>query len=126
MDPHTLSLLIFVFAGLFSPGLFARVRVTGTPKYTAILIPDSAIGTDQTNKYVYVVGNDGTAGRRNIKLGPLAEGLRVVREGIAVDDWVVTKGLQRVRPGLKVEPKRVTIVSSDAKAASGESAKTQE
>ncbi len=70
-------------AGLFSPGLFARVRVTGTPNYTAILLPDEAIGTDQTNKFVYVVGDDGTVARRNVKLGPLAEGLRVVREGVA-------------------------------------------
>ena len=57
-------------AGLFSPGLFARVRVTGSPNYTAILVPDSAIGTDQTNKFVYIVGDDGTVARRNVKLGP--------------------------------------------------------
>lgn len=101
-------------AGLFSPGLFARVRVTGTPNYTATLVPDSAIGTDQTNKYIYVVGSDGLVVRRNVKLGPLAGGLRVVREGVSADDWVVTNGLQRVRPGLKVAPKRVEIAASAA------------
>jgi RND family efflux transporter MFP subunit len=96
-------------AGLFSAGLFARVRVTGTPSYTALLLPDEAVGTDQTNKYVLVVGGDGTVERRNVKLGPLVEGLRVVREGVAAADWVITRGLQRARPGLKVEPKRVAI-----------------
>jgi RND family efflux transporter MFP subunit len=99
-------------AGLFSAGLFARVRVTGTPSYTTLLLPDEAIGTDQTNKYVLVVGGDGTVERRNVKLGPLVEGLRVVREGLAAEDWVITRGLQRARPGLKVEPKRVTIAAS--------------
>lgn len=113
-------------AGLFSPGLFARVRVTGTPQYTAMLIPDSAIGADQTNKYVYVVGDDGTVGRRNVRLGPLAEGLRVVREGVASDDWVVTNGLQRVRPGVKVEPRRVALTVSEAASAAGANPKTQE
>ncbi len=100
-------------AGLFSPGLFGRVRVTAAPPYTALLIPDEAIATDQTNKYVFVVGDDGTVARRNIRMGPLVEGLRVVREGVSGDDWVITKGLQRVRPGLKVEPKRVAIAASE-------------
>jgi RND family efflux transporter MFP subunit len=98
-------------AGLFSPGLFARVRVTGTAPYTAILLSDEAIGTDQTNKYVYIVAEDGTVVRRNVKLGPLAEGLRVVREGVAADDWVITRGLHRARPGQKVSPKREALLT---------------
>ena len=69
-------------AGLFSPGMFARVRVTGSAPYAAVLLPDEAIGTDQTNKFVYVVGEDGTVARRNVRLGPLVDGLRVVREGV--------------------------------------------
>lgn len=101
-------------AGLFSPGLFGRVRVTGTPSYPALLLPDEAIGTDQTIKYVFVVGEDATATRRNVTLGPLVSGLRVIHEGLAADDWVVTRGLQRVRPGLKVQPKRMVIAVSDA------------
>jgi multidrug efflux system membrane fusion protein len=100
-------------AGLFSPGLFARVRVTGTASYEALLVPDEAIGTDQTNKYVYVVDNDGTVVRRNVALGPLVGGLRVVREGVAGGDWVITKGLQRARPGIKVTMKEVAISLSD-------------
>ena len=61
-------------AGLFSPGLFARVRVTGTAPYVAVLIPDEAIGTDQTNKYVLTVGEDGTVARKAIVPGPLSNG----------------------------------------------------
>ena len=100
-------------AGLFSPGLFARVRVTGTQRYATLLVPDEAIGTDQTNKYVYVVGADGTVARRNVTLGPLVSGLRVVREGIAGGDWVITRGLQRARPGIKVTMKEVAISLSE-------------
>ena len=113
-------------AGLFLPGLFARARVTGTPAYTALLLPDEAIGTDQTNKYVLVVGGDGTVERRNVRLGPLVEGLRVVREGVAGADWVVTRGLQRARPGGKVEPKRVAIEVSDAAQVKGDQEKARE
>ena len=104
-------------AELFSPGLFARVRVTGTAPYAAVLLPDEAIGTDQTNKFVYVVGEDGTVARRNIKLGPLHEGLRVVREGVTAEEWVIVRGLQRARPGIKVTPKREAPTLSEAPAA---------
>ena len=104
-------------AEFFSPGLFARVRVTGTAPYTAVLLPDEAIGTDQTNKFVYVVGGDGTVARRNVKLGPLHEGMRVVREGVTAEDWVIVRGLQRARPGIKVTPKREPLNLSQALAA---------
>jgi len=112
--------------GLFSPGLFARVRVTGSPRYPALLLPDEAIGTDQTNKYVLVVDGEGVVARRNVRLGPLVEGLRVVREGIAGGDWVITKGLQRARAGAKVAPKRVAIAASEAGPAKGPETKAQE
>jgi multidrug efflux system membrane fusion protein len=88
------------------------VRVTGTPAYAALLLPDEAIGTDQTNKYVYVVADDGVVARRNIQLGPLVDGLRVVREGVADGDWVITKGLHRARPGQSVAPHRVSLTVS--------------
>ncbi|KAB2913374.1 MAG: efflux RND transporter periplasmic adaptor subunit [Hyphomicrobiaceae bacterium] len=104
-------------ASLFSPGMFARVRVTGSAPYTAILLPDAAIGSDQTNKYVYTVGEDGTVVRKGIVLGPLHQGLRVVREGLAGDEWVVTRGLQRARPGQKVTPKPEVLTLSQAQPA---------
>jgi multidrug efflux system membrane fusion protein len=101
-------------AGFFSPGQFARVRLTGTAPYKAILLPDEAIGTDQTNKYVYVVADDGMVARRNIRPGPLHDGLRIVREGLSAGDWVITRGLQRARPGQKVTPKREALSLSEA------------
>jgi multidrug efflux system membrane fusion protein len=113
-------------AGLFSPGMFARVRVTGTPVYAALLVPDEAIGTDQTNKYVLVVLDDGMVQRRNIELGPLVDGLRVVRHGLAAGDWVVTRGLQRARPGSKVEPKRMVVAEPEAAAAKAADTKAPE
>lgn len=102
---------------LFSPGLFARVRVTGTPSYAALLLPDEALATDQTQKYVYVVADDGIVSRRNVVLGPLEAGLRVVREGLSSKDWVVVRGLQRARPGIKVERKQMSIALSPSPAA---------
>ena len=101
-------------AGFFAPGMFARVRVTGTPVYPALLLPDEAIGTDQTNKYVYVVADTGLVSRRNIQLGALVDGLRVVRDGLADGDWVITKGLHRARPGQTVTPNRVPITVSSS------------
>jgi RND family efflux transporter MFP subunit len=102
-------------SGLFSPGLFARVRVTGSAPYAAVLLPDEAIGSDQTNKFVYAVDAEGAVARKAVKLGPLYEGMRVVREGLQPDDWVVTKGLQRARPGIKVAPNRVALTMSQVK-----------
>jgi len=101
-------------AGLFSPGLFARVRVTGTAPYIAVLLPDEAIGTDQTNKFVYLLGEDDVVVRRNVQLGPLIDGLRVVREGASRENWVITRGLHRARPGQSVTPERVTITTATA------------
>lgn len=106
-------------AGLFSPGMFARVRVSGSANYLAVLLPDDAIGTDQTNKFVLIVSDDGIVVRRNVKLGPLVDKLRVVREGVTGDDWVITRGLQRARPGSKVDAKRVAITVSDAAPTAG-------
>jgi len=93
----------------FTPGLFARVRLMGDKKYDALLINDSAIGTDQTVKYVLVVGADNKVEYRPVKLGPVIDGLRVVREGLKPNDTIVVNGLQRVRPGSPVTPQRVAM-----------------
>jgi RND family efflux transporter MFP subunit len=91
---------------LFSPGLFARVRVTGTEPYTAVMVADEAIGTDQAGKFVYVVGDDGLVVRRNVTLGPVYDGVRAVREGLGVEDWVIIRGLQRAMAETRVTAKR--------------------
>lgn len=96
-------------AGLFASGMFARVRVASSALYKATLVPDYAIGTDQTNKFVLVVGADDVVTRKPVKLGPLANGLRVVREGVDAAEWIIVNGMQRARPGLKVAPKREQI-----------------
>ncbi len=104
--------------GLFSAGLFARVRVAGSTSYQALLLPDEAFGTDQANKFVLVVADDGTVARRVVQQGPLVQGLRVVRTGLKPEDWVVIKGLQRARPGQKVAPTREVLKVTDAAAGS--------
>ena len=109
-------------SGLYSPGMFARVRVQGSEPYNAIMIPDDAVGTDQTNKFALVVAEDGTLVRKPIVLGPVIDGLRVIREGLAADDVVVVKGLQRGRPGSKVASKETPIQLPPAAAASSPTA----
>ncbi len=90
---------------LFTPGMFARVRVPGSPRYETLLVPDQAIGTDQGRKFVFVVNPDNTALTKYITLGNLIEGnLRVVKEGLGPDDRVIVNGLMRVRAGQKVAP----------------------
>jgi RND family efflux transporter MFP subunit len=96
-------------AQLFSPGMFARVRLAGSGRYDAVLLPDEAVATDQGRKYVLAVGEDGTVARKTVRLGPATNGLRVIREGVDAGDWVITKGLQRVRPGEKVQASREAI-----------------
>jgi RND family efflux transporter MFP subunit len=102
---------------LFQPGLFARVRLPGSSEYTAILVPDAAIATDQSNRLVFVVSDDGTVGAKPVTLGPIVDGLRVVRSGVAPTDWVIVNGVQRARKGIKVKPEK-TVVEQNAKAAS--------
>ncbi len=92
--------------GLFSAGMFGRVRIAGSAKYQAVMLPDDAIGTDQANKFVTVVAEDGSATRRAVTLGPIVGGMRVIRSGLGAEDWAIIKGLQRARPGQKVNPKR--------------------
>jgi RND family efflux transporter MFP subunit len=86
-----------------SSGLFVRVRVPASEPYQALLIPERALATDQSVKYVYVVGDDGIATRRTVELGPQRGDMRIVSSGLKTGERVIVKGLQRVRPGQKVE-----------------------
>ena len=107
-------------ARLFAPGQFIRLRLQGSVRAPAVLVPDEAIGSDQGNRFVVIVGSDDTPIRKPVKLGPLVDGLRVVREGLTTDDWIVVKGLTRIRPGQKVAPKREPLkVSEGARPATG-------
>ena len=86
------------------PGQFGRVRLIGSAPYEALLLPDTAIASDQSRKIVFVVKDDDTVEARPVTLGPLDEGLRVIREGLKGEDRVIVDGLQRARPGTKVTP----------------------
>lgn len=91
-------------ANIFTPGMFARVQVPGSPRYEALLIPDSAIGSEQARKFVYVVRPDNSVAQKYVTLGQLAEGDRVIKTGLEPDDRVIVVGLSRARPGAKVQP----------------------
>jgi membrane fusion protein, multidrug efflux system len=86
------------------PGQFGRVRLVASAPYDALLVPDTAIATDQARKIVFVVKDDNTVEAKPVTLGPLDEGLRVVREGLKPEDRVIVDGLQRARVGAKVTP----------------------
>ena len=94
---------------VLTPGLFGRVRIPGSGVHEALLIPDAAIGSDQTEKYVYVLNEDNSIGYRKIVTGPLVHGLRVVREGLQPEERIVVVGLMRIYPGIKVTPEPETI-----------------
>jgi RND family efflux transporter MFP subunit len=91
---------------ILTPGLFARVRIPGSGQYRALLIPDEAMGTDQTQRFAFVVDDQNTVAYRKVELGPLIDGLRVVRDGLKPEDWVIVNGVQRVRTGTKVDAER--------------------
>jgi multidrug efflux system membrane fusion protein len=93
---------------LLQPGYFVRVRVPGTTKYSALLIPDQAVGADQGQKFVFTVNSQNTVEYKVVDLGPMIDGLRVVRSGLSPNDQVVVNGLTSVRPGAVVNPSRAT------------------
>jgi RND family efflux transporter MFP subunit len=92
---HDLSIL---------PGQFGRVRLLGSSPYEALLLPDTSIATDQSRKIVFVVKDDDTVEARAVELGPLDQGLRVIRTGLKPEDRVIIDGIQRARVGAKVSP----------------------
>jgi RND family efflux transporter MFP subunit len=93
----------------FTPGLFARVKLVGSGKYDALLVNDSAIGTDQNVRFVFTVNPENKVEYRAVKLGPVVDGLRVVRDGLKAGEYVVVNGLQRVRPGVTIAPQHVAM-----------------
>jgi RND family efflux transporter MFP subunit len=98
----------------FTPGLFARLQLLGSGTYRATLMPDSAVGTDQDRKFALVVTPDNHVEYRSITLGPMIEGLRVVKQGLKDGEKIVVSGLQRVRPGMTVAPTEVELAAAPA------------
>jgi len=89
---------------LFTPGLFARLKLVGSGRYRTTLALDRSIGTDQDKKFVLVLKPDSTVEYRSVQIGPLVDGLRVVTAGLKAGDQIVINGMQRARPGMKVTP----------------------
>ncbi|MVZ10428.1 multidrug efflux RND transporter periplasmic adaptor subunit SdeA, partial [Enterobacteriaceae bacterium 8376wG6] len=97
----------------FTPGLFARVQMPGSAEFNAMLIDDKAVMTDQNRKFVYIVDKDGKAQRRDIDVGRMAEGLRIVQKGLVNGDRVIVDGMQKVfMPGMPVDAKSVAMTTT--------------
>jgi RND family efflux transporter MFP subunit len=107
-----------------TPGLFVRLRLPGTVGYTGVLVEDRAIGTDLDRRFVLVVGADKTIAQRVVTLGPMVDGLRVVRSGLKAGELVVVNGLQRVRPGSKADATVAVMGATDAPAPTAAPAST--
>lgn len=95
--------------GYLTPGLFARVKLLGHNSYKAVLVDDRAIGTDQSQKFVFVVDAENKVSYRSVKIGRLTDGLRIVQQGLSPGEIVVVNGLQRVQPGAVVAPERIAM-----------------
>ncbi len=94
-----------------APGMFGRIRQPASDRYKAVLVPDSAVLTDQSRRMVLTVAADGTVEPKVVRPGPMIDGLRVVRSGLAEGDRIIIDGLMRARPGAKVTPQPGTIVA---------------
>ncbi len=99
------------------PGLFARIRLPLGEPYQALTIPEQALGSDQDKKFIYVVGDQNKIEYRPVEIGRLQGTQRVILKGISAGERVVVSGLQRVRPGVVVEPKMITATAEADKAA---------
>lgn len=95
---------------ILTPGLFAKIKIVGSAPYEAILLPDEAIGSDQSQKFVLVVNPENTVEYKQVELGPKINGFRVVKSGVKPGDRVIVKGLQRVAPGAVVSPVEEDLV----------------
>jgi RND family efflux transporter MFP subunit len=94
--------------GRLTPGMFGRIRISSSPPAEALLVPDTAIGTEQVRKFVYAVDSKGVANPKYVTLGPVFDGMRVITAGLSPSDDVIVNGLMRVRPGAKVTPQQAT------------------
>jgi RND family efflux transporter MFP subunit len=108
--------------GIFTPGMFGRLRVPGSPPYTALLVPDAAIGSEQVRKYVLVVDDAGMVKQKYVTLGQLDGGLRVIKDGLEANDRVIVNGLMRARAGIKVNAQEQAAPAAPAPAKTGEAA----
>lgn len=102
----------------------ARVRVRVSDPNKVLMVTERAIGSDQGHKYVYVVNDQDIVERRDIELGRLVDGMQVIKEGLKPDDWVIVNGIQRVRDGMKVQPRRPSGSDAEQPAEPGQGTST--
>jgi multidrug efflux system membrane fusion protein len=110
--------------GLFTPGMFGRIRVPGSLPHAALLIPDAAIGSEQARKYVLIVDDSGVVRQKYVTPAQLDGGLRVIADGLLAGDRVIVNGLMHARPGIKVkaEEENIPAAPSSPKAGGGANA----
>jgi RND family efflux transporter MFP subunit len=90
--------------GLLKPGMFVRLKIPVSDPYTAVLVPDTAIGTDQATKFVYVVNGNKEVEQRQVDVGDRKNKMRIIKSGVSAGESVVVAGMQLIQPGMKVEP----------------------
>lgn len=110
---------------LFSPGLFVRIRVPIGAARKALVIPEEALGSDQGQRFVYVVDDKDEVAYRRVETGQLNKGRRVIENGVKPDDRIIITGLQRVRPGAKVTPKPVQTIAGNGNGSTPRVASTE-
>ena len=106
--------------GILLPGLSARVRLITSTPFKALLVPEGALLSDQGQKYLYVVSEQGVVERRPVKLGVYHDGLRVVNEGLKADEWVVVGSFMKVKPGMTIKPEKIAMPTGSATPSTGD------
>ncbi|AYN67628.1 efflux RND transporter periplasmic adaptor subunit [Euzebyella marina] len=95
---------------LLEPGMFGKARLLGSAEHEALMIPDEVIGTNQSMRFVYTLSEDNKVVSKTVTLGPLhSNGLRIIRDGISSEDKVIVNNIQKIRPGMVVNPSQVAI-----------------
>ena len=97
---------------LLRPGFFARLRIKGGAAYSALLLPDRAIGNDMAEHFVWVMRQDQKVTQRKIVLGKKINELRVINQGLQPGEWVVIEGVQKLKPDSKIEPEKITLTTT--------------
>ena len=95
--------------GLLTPGFFARLRIPSSQPYSALLLTDRAIGTDQAQRFIWIVNQDNQVVYRKIELGTSVGQLHTIKSGLKPEEWVVIEGTQKLKPGMKINPERITL-----------------
>jgi RND family efflux transporter MFP subunit len=99
--------------GLLTPGMFVTLQLLGRGPYEALLLPDEAIGADQSQRFVYVVGDGNVVARRSIDIGRIEGRFRIIEAGLTAADRVVVNGLPRVRPGATVDTQLIDLAATE-------------